>query len=816
MAYLDTLVPAMRDPSSLVERLRVLSLRDAGQRVDLGPLDEATFNLAQTVFRSTGRLWLELPRGRHDVAVMLGVYLQLLRLGDRMRDRLDGMGFSGPIIVVGLNTNLTERLRRIRIGQESLSEAMFARRIRADGQVTDLSGTLSPARAWTEGLLYLNTSLGWPTLTGVQAGAVIVDRTSFRDPATLDRALSWAAAHVAERILVLSDLGDRLPSLACDRSWVHWAWTPGLRSDVLYELGDGEPCGPLSTNALLAVPPEPMGMAVYEAPAVAAARRRCFAGIAAARNVPDEFPGSIVGCIQLVNQLSGLWGKLQTANEWAVADARGVSIATLVRNVRSARGEELRGSWAGFAETQWADLRHNALELAELLGEYNPRLDVLLDVLHWAEAKRPNHRVTVRTHTRSGALALRQDLLTERPSLGQRLAETDPETAELLVLPYGERLPWARRPSLEIHLGVPSPWRRSAVLSGEAAEHILVLDQDERPWLAKVRADLAGKWTEALRDTDERLQLAGVPNLGLPDMRVVYGPVSMDGRVPDPTEAYPLPSIDLAQLFATFAGALSTVEHPAASTDKEAATWRSRMVLARPVTLEPDGALYWLPADARPEVLVGKKYTAVGISDLVSGMSLLIPRGDHRDQLYQRIQQAVYRDVDVMSVDMLLGRFRAAVSDLHNQEGSWDDVARALRTRGSSVTSGQSCRLWASGDVIAPDDVEDIRRVGWLTHNHALTAERAWERLGAIADDLRRLHRELGRLLSTAIAEATSGNPGAALARLSELCGGIDPAEVLEEFEIRRVRAVGPPVSISSSCIRRVLSVPVVLDCAVH
>jgi hypothetical protein len=241
-----------------------------------------------------------------------------------------------------------------------------------------------------------------------------------------------------------------------------------------------------------------------------------------------------------------------------------------------------------------------------------------------------------------------------------------------------------------------------------------------------------------------------------------------------------------------------------------------RTVLARPVTLEPGDTVYWLPANARVEVFVGNRYTTVEATNLTSGMKLLIPRGETRDELYQRLQQAASRDTDVMTVGILLARFRKAVWSLYDQAGSWDEVARGLRTRGSSVTNGQTCRLWATGDAIAPDDVEDIRRVGWLTRNQALTAERAWEHLGTLADELRRLHRELGRLLSAAIAEAASGDHGSAIGKLSELCAGIDPAEILEEFEVRQARFVGLPALTSSNHIRRLLSVPVDADSIVR
>jgi hypothetical protein len=74
-----------------------------------------------------------------------------------------------------------------------------------------------------------------------------------------------------------------------------------------------------------------------------------------------------------------------------------------------------------------------------------------------------------------------------------------------------------------------------------------------------------------------------------------------------------------------------------------------------------------------------------------------------------------------------------------------------------------------------------------------------------MATELRRLHRELGRVLSGAIAEAASGRSGENLRKLSELCGGIDPAEVLEEFELRQIRSVGGPRSRPACQLRKLL-----------
>jgi hypothetical protein len=810
VSYVDVLVPPTPNPQDLTERLRALSVRDGGQRIDPGPLDEATFHLSRMVLGATeAKFWLELPGGQHDLPVMLGLYLQILRGGRRMYGHFDGMGFAGPIVVIGLNTNLTERLRRIKVGSQSLSEALSAQRIRADGQVTDLRGTISPARAWGDGLLYLNTSLGWPSLPGVRLGAAIIDRGSFRNPETLQRAIAWAESHGARRLLVVAPLGvqDRLPDEG--DGWVRWPWTPGLRQDILYELGNAaRPCGPLSSNALLAAPPAPLGMAVYRAPALSATRRRCLAGVAVARRVQGDFPRAVTDCVRLINHLDQLWGSVGTANKWSVFDARAPSVATLARSVGQSRGDDFFGPWHQFGESYWPELRRNTLDLANLLGEYNPRLDLLLVLLDWAKANRAHSGIVVRTATPSLAQALRQDLLLARPSLTAYLSDADVESSPLRVLPYKQHLPWACRTSLQIHLGSPPPWRRSDFVSGEASEHLVAIESEDVAWMRSIASACNTQWAADLSDANERLSLCGVPERQWSEPLIILGPMGLDSRGDDvePTVPYTKPALDLMSLFASFDEAIEAVG--ADDSDQpieESGPSRQRMVTALPVTLSPDDAMYWLPIDARAEVLAGSRYTRVAASELTPGMTLLIPRGETREELYQRLQKAAYLDGDVMAVEMMLARFRAAVRDIHDRTQAWDEVAKLLQSRGSSVTSGQTCRAWATGDIIAPDDVQDIRRVGWLADSDYLLSDRAWARLGKVAEELRRLHRSLGRLLSRAIGEAASGQRGPAIIELSELCRGIDPAELLEEFDLRRIKSLGQPRSINARNTHRLL-----------
>ncbi|MBB4854037.1 hypothetical protein HNP40_001417 [Mycobacteroides chelonae] len=808
MAYLDVLVPAITDPDDLLERLRRRRLTDGGSTVDPGPLDEATLNLVRRAVGQCDRdLVLALPQGRHDIAIVLGVLLQLSRLGARMSNRFQDDWFDGPLMVVGLNVNLTDRLRRLKIGAENLSEALRVQRVRAEGSVIDLKGTVSPARAWSDGLLYLNTSLGWPQLKQVRPGLVIIDRTSFRNSETLDSALTWAASHQARRIMVVSAVGEPLPpSLQNTARWLHWGWTPGLRRQISRELGHPPDCGPLSTNALLSGIDSRVLIAEYRAPEFTRLRRRCLRGVAAARRTNLPFPPKLAAAVQLINLIGGTWGKLSTADQCAVQEPRGMSTATLRKNLQTIHHNDLSNDWAGFRETHWPDLRRDAIDLFELIEDYNPRFEVLRGVLEYIATQRDSATVTVRTQQRSGARALLIDLMSADPDLAAVINETA-EPGRLAVLPYSGRIRWTSTPSLELHLGVPPPWHRACLMGGEATEQVLVADPEEKIWAARVLRELDSEWKDILDRSAGDLGFDPPSGHHIRAAGTIYGPVNVDARG-EADDDSPIPTLDLASIFADFACAVDEVQPQDSQLLHSSTPGGARSVLARPIRLEPGDSEYWLPTDSTAEVLVGDRYSSTPVSSLAPGMTLLIPRGETRDALYSRLLQAAHQDADVKAVTLMLQRFRNATRDLHNECGTWDAVMRALRSRGSTIKAGNTCRDWADGRIIAPDDITDIRRVAWLTKRHDLTNDHTWQRMGAMAAELRRLHRGLGRVLNDAIAEVSANRAGANLRKLSDMCGGIDPAEVLEEFELRQVRSVGAATSVPAAQLRRITPRP--------
>ncbi|MGH3117533.1 MAG: hypothetical protein ACRDQ2_10580, partial [Gaiellales bacterium] len=190
--WIDELVPAAEGADLLVDALGRLPLTDDGQVVTLGPADLATLGLIRRTLGATGsNLYLELPRGKHDVAILCGLLARLCLL---VASQTGKLGFPrGPVVVVGMNTMVQERLRRIRLAGVQLAEGLVTCRMRSDGRLVNPAGVVTDVRAHPDALIYLNTRVGWPSLPPtIRPSVVVIDRTSFASLDILERALTWA------------------------------------------------------------------------------------------------------------------------------------------------------------------------------------------------------------------------------------------------------------------------------------------------------------------------------------------------------------------------------------------------------------------------------------------------------------------------------------------------------------------------------------------------------------------------------------------------------------------------------------------------
>ncbi|MFD7168455.1 DISARM anti-phage system protein DrmE domain-containing protein [Streptomyces violascens] len=813
VTYLDCLVPPDAGPADFFERVQALRMTDRGRTVDLGPLDRATLTLLLRALSSDQRsVYLGLPRGRHDLAVLIGIYLQLIRRGAALTGGSPCPVPDGPVVVVGLRTNVTVRLAQLAIGRQNLSRALRMQRIRGDGQVVDLQGKITRAVDSPSGLFYLNTALGRPSL-GTSVGTVVIDRTSMANDQSWERALAWASEHDAARVVAVADLGTQPGS---GRAWTQWPWTPALRADVRHTLGHRPAYGPLTSNALLAHRPAATpSVAIYRHEQLAELHRTVVAGVVAARRVhtSESWPQPIADAVRLLNLLWCSWGSIGKQDAWQVLMGHGRGARALARSVSGGTLEGRAGPWGLFRETQWPDLRRGVLDLYELLYDGNPRRDLLLALIAWARADRAGVPILVRSRSRSAAAAVAEELADELGSdadsllLAPRPGPAASRGASALhVIPYSERLAWNASPRLELHLGVPSTLRTGVLFSGAADEHVAVVEQSEYTWLERSAGRALHGWHEQIRQTAAGLRLGGVPEPVTPPLPVAYGPVDLSGPSSasgEPPQRDSRLTLDLSALFEDYDGSVRAIGTPA-DPGRSATAAANDPVPTTAVVTEPDGAVLWLRADEQVDVLIGQRYARVPVTALTPGSRLLRARGDGQSRLHDRLVMVMHDSAEVTAMDTMIGFFRQAITAVHEQRGSWPDVLTALKNLGSEVSSWQAVSKWADGSVIAPEDPQDIHRVALLARDTRLTAGGTWQRLARMAEELRRLHRALGHTAAAAMTEAARGTEGPALRQLKTLCSGIDVSEVLEEFDLVVVRRLGGQKSVSAAALGRV------------
>ncbi|MET8182356.1 hypothetical protein [Streptomyces sp. NPDC005336] len=813
VTYLDCLVPPDAGPADFFERVQALRMTDRGRTVDLGPLDRATLTLLSRALASDQRsVYLSLPRGRHDLAVLIGIYLQLIRRGAELTGGSPCPVPDGPVVVVGLRTNVTVRLAQLAIGRQNLSRALRMQRIRGDGRVVDLQGKITRAVDSPSGLFYLNTALGRPSL-GTRVGTVVIDRTSMANDQSWERALAWASEHDAARVVAVADLGTQPGS---SRAWTQWPWTPALRTDVRHTLGHRPTYGPLTSNALLAHRPAAApSAAVYRHEQLAQLYRTVVAGVVAARRVhtSEPWPQPIADAVRLLNLLWCSWGSIGRQDAWQVLMGRGSSARALARSVSHGTLEGRAGPWGLFRETQWPDLRRGVLDLYELLYEDNPRRHLLLALIDWARADRAGVPVLVRTRSRSAAAAVAEELadalggdadsllLAPRPGLAASRG-----AGALHVMPYTERLAWDASPRLELHLGVPSALRTGVLFSGAADEHVAVVEQSEYTWLERSASRALHGWHEQIRQSAAVLRLGEIPEPAAPPLPIAYGPVDISGPSSAPDDSPQCNSrlaLDLSALFEDYDAPARAICTPAGP-GRSATAPADDPAPATAVLTEPEGTVLWLRSDEQVDVLIGQRYARVPVAALTPGSRLLRARGDGQSRLHDRLVMVMHDSAEVTAMDTMIGFFRQAITAVHDQRGSWPNVLTALKSLGSEVSSWQAVSKWADGSVIAPEDPQDIHRVALLARDTRLTAGGTWQRLARMAEELRRLHRALGHSAAAAMTEAARGTEGPALRQLKTLCSGIDVSEVLEEFDLVVVRCVGGQKSVPTAALGRI------------
>lgn len=788
MAWVDALVPPGEDHVPILSRICSTQITDAGTLVTLGAVDQSCAGLAYHMLQTqpgTG-LVVQFPRGRHELAVLLGCVVQLMRLARRVTTDAVATSFDGPVVVVGTDTLVHERLARIRIANQPSHLALLAGRVRSDGRIVASDGELH--ENVPDGLFYLNTRVGWPRLLrGLNAGVVIIDRSTFSSPSILDRALAWAREHCAQHVIVVAEIGDEgtveQAKHALGQELCVWPWTTEMIADCHDTLGTPRDTSSLSANELRGTPRwfpvvRPSSAEIEDISA------RIRDALRTATKLQADFPPSLQTARRLFYGLVQLTSRLETYNLHAALDHRTSALSSLRHRIDSERGPRVDGGWSSYYMSRWTDLRLDLLELYRLIEQDNPKFLGVALAIEWIRDQAGTAPICIRVPSEAAGMALVDDMAELAP-------EWPIDDESISYKTWSERLEWSTDSRFEILPASPPPSRAGLLWSAEASQQALVLYGFE---LASVKY--------RVEQSDElsigRLQHS-CARFGIGALPLLTASPRIEEVVPfDPTGPQAKPLVDLeVDLDVMF---FDPEDATSAGSDADGAEAGPSTVI--PIVLEPDGSRWLIRHDAQVETLSASKVVYLPVDAVAPGMRVVVPQGDGREELFARLVTATHESQELQAFDVLFVRWRQACWAAYRAAGSWEDLGRRMQAEGCQVTS-QSPRTWANGAVLGPADPEDIRRIGKIAGDPMVTKQ--YKRIDATVRQVRSLHMKLGSLLSAAMAEAVRGG-GPNLQMLQQVLGGVDPSELLDEFELRVVRAVGEPEEVPGHLVRRVVA----------
>ena len=601
-AWVDVVLSPTNENDALFAALRKAAFRDEMQRLQLGALDQSLARilfwlLRQAVSRDSPiGLNIELPRGDHEVAILIGILTQVARFYARASAPGSPTDFPGSVSIIGMDTAAQRRLAAVSVEGVQLSEGLQVHRVRSDGRLVRPGGEIVPFQPGTRRLLYLNSRVGWPKLRNEHDGVAIIDRTSFSNARIFRHALDWSKNHQVNRVVVLSDRGDRetVDTLAEQVSEVfHWNVDGPIRQQLAHIVRPEPSRSRLSTNVLLCCScPVPLST-VVEAPDIESRARRCFSLLQDAYTLDAPLPHGVSSVRHILNVLNQLVGTVESFNESAALDHRSRSIRSLARTVEQTSSQSFPRDWHGFASTRWEALKRLTLELVEHVTADNPKFMGLLATIDLVARRMPGHAVVIRVASEAAATALLDDL---------HMFENDLPDAKRTVLSWAKRLPWTDTPTVELLPALPPPSRHSLLWSGEATDRILIGYRWEQFVLERIQQQDAERIEKMVAYTFAKVRLGNPPvwpRLPITVFETVQGGPRVDGEL---TAAEMDVNLDaLTAELDELDTALGDEGEASHGTVREYAEWEIR---ACSLTLEPSGDVWWVHCDAPVETLI--------------------------------------------------------------------------------------------------------------------------------------------------------------------------------------------------------------------
>lgn len=808
-AWADLLVPADPDTDPVLYRVGETRLTDTTGTTAVtfqpGAVDQLTFGAVRSALARRLDLVVTVPKGNHHVASLLAVIVRLLQLGAATQGTPSPV--TGPVVHASGRVGLLEQLRSVRVDTVTLAAGLGPKAIRRDGRLRTTSGYVEnhdPHRIRADGgaLWHLSTRCGWPAVP-IEHGCVIVDATSM-GIRSVHAAVRWADDNGADSVLVVDDLGSSLgrDTLAQQRSnpAVAINWTQTLIEQAAAHLGRVGVHAPLSTNGLLTTGRvcdlhiveigDPDGDAALTAAVRALATTLEHAP-------PGELPAPLAASRALVNGLSRLASTRLTFDNYASTHRRAKSLRTAMIAVRDASPSTFAGTWHGVGQAGWASVKETALAAYEHLDGHASRFDTVRFTIERAVDEHPHATVLLRAPTRIAADALLTDLLgVNHP--GVNADPTGPRPpGTVIVVAHSERHPWDTTDEVVDVLAAPDLFDPRHLLSSEATSgRYAVAWPHQTRRLARVFAAACDDADAGNEHAFRSLALGRYPDGPRPQVQRVRAAPSRlsedSGHTASIMEAdTTLLTGDLPEV-----GLDEEYEQLGSDSDDDSASFEEEHVDATdtvtvvPVFVHPGQV--WLADVDDAGVVRGDEYRTLPVTQLARDDTVLIPAPGTYGDLFTRLVAARHQHSDVATLDIGLRSWRrgldAAVAAC---DGNVAEFARRLHERGVDLTYA-AIRLWVEGRTIAPARAQDIEVVGHVGGNQFLIDNA--RRVAAIAQEVRVVHRQLGRLVHRAVEEALTG--GEHLRTLAEVVDDLEIGEVLDEFEQRTVTSVGTPMDV--------------------
>ena len=135
--------------------------------------------------------------------------------------------------------------------------------------------------------------------------------------------------------------------------------------------------------------------------------------------------------------------------------------------------------------------------------------------------------------------------------------------------------------------------------------------------------------------------------------------------------------------------------------------------------------------------------------DLRIGDEVVAIHGQQRQDLYELLVARLHRNPAIELHLALLERWQqdleAGYARWAGGGGTLEDLLWEMVERGSAITSTSGVRLWVTGDTLAPQDPEDVRRLAEILELEFVDSN--YRRIGVAASRLRGLHRGLAHRL---------------------------------------------------------------------